>query len=250
MQKIKHIVTVALTLLSSYSYANHWVYFATGGAGVTTVGGHSQNLDLANTPSPGLINKFASNYGNEASILASGGVGYAYPFTHFHSSMTAIFNLQAFIVNTTQDFNKGIVHPQVNVSPTFDTLNYHYKLKNYGLVADIKWFWQLHSPVNPYLDAGVGVVWNRMYDYRENPTPGSTAAPMLFPFRAHTRVTAAYQAGTGIIVPTHGIKLLFGYRFMYLGHARLNTTLVQTTTHTLKSGPIFLNVFTLSVMFI
>ena len=242
---MKKNIKILLCLLSvgatASSYAtSQWVYFFSGGAGDELASSKSQDIRLADTPAPGLTNRFQTPMDSNPSFMA--GTGFGYQYHH------VIFGLQGFMINTPHNYSKGIVHPQINVSPNFDTLAYHYKLKNYGVLADFSWSWQFTPALSSYFDAGLGVVWNRMYDYYETPTVGSTAAPMLSPFRNRTQAAMAYTAGTGLQIPTHGILLRIGYEFLYLNHARLSTNTIQSSSNVLKTGPLFVNMATLSVI--
>lgn len=168
----------------------------------------------------------------------------------FRNSWHMLLGLRGEYFETSTKATKGVVHPLINDADNFDTLNYTYKMKNYLFLGNLQWLWDLsNNPFHPYLNMGLGVVWNGLFDYNETSPAGSTAAPMLTPFRDHMQSQLAYGFGIGFDSSIKHFGVQVGYQFLALGKAQLGTTRVQTTGEALKTDNIYLHLFELSFYF-
>ena len=221
---------ITLGLLAGLpAFAIGWYGGVTGGLGFTQVGA-SQQLTLNNTVSPNIVNEYSTD--NTTQGVQSVGLDAGYDFTlsprwQFGVGVEAdYFNLGT---------SEGVVHPMVNLSSNFDTLNYSYDGNSYvGLfTTQIQWtrtgLWQ------PFVMAGVGAAYNELADYQETVPNGSTAQS-AGSFGNHGESDFAYTLGVGAATNVNShVDLAVWLRYVNLGDAELGTLPNQTTNEQLSS---------------
>lgn len=137
----------------------------------------------------------------------------------------------------------GRVRPLFFVNPNFDTLNYNYAITSVPLFGTFKFGGIIAGFFEPYVLAGVGVSWNRAFNYNEVPTdPLATASPMRSMFQPNSETEFAYTFGGGFgFQVTRSTNLALEYRYTNYGNASLNSSLYQETTQGLSLGEIHSN---------
>jgi hypothetical protein len=197
----------------------------------------NQNVNLADTPSPGLVNRYISN----STLYGSTLLGFALDkefITQLHNG--SLF-AGAEIDYLRNQYVNGVVEPMINVSPDFDILKYSYDIHSVVLQAIGKYVkHDLLSHIDGYLQAGIGAAINRLSDYNEYPAGNSSAAPMLSPYGNRDTLNPALSAGVGITykLGTYDAYLSFGYRYFYTGRGRLDKSAIQQTNSSIILSPI------------
>jgi hypothetical protein len=226
------ICGIAVIALPSYIQAQSWHNFVSLGLGITQTG-HSQDLTLIPNPFPGRTDRFVNKSTSHLTAELSGG---SERLLKSFSSQTELW-IGGEAVYLRSDGAPGQVLPSINVG-NFDRLNFSYDIDSYLLLAKgkIKRKELLNKDWGGYIDAGIGVGFNRLSNYTETIPPGSTTLPMQTPFAGHTRAGLAYSLGFGI---TRNIgsrsEISLGYRYINSGKGSLGTTPIQTTSNQLQS---------------
>lgn len=214
--------------------ASYWTPTILYGVG-TTHAAQTQTLRLANTPDPGLENRYVGeSMLNGATIL-----GFALERevkSIWHGTTSRLGVEFDYLRNNSV---KGTVEPMVNVAPDFDQLNYVYNIQTYFLQATGKLIKRLHSKLDGYLQLGIGAAGNRLSAYQEYPSIGSSAAPMLSPFQNNTTYNPAFSLGFGAIFQiTQFIGLSLNYRYIYAGKGQFGKSNVEQTNAAISLSPI------------
>lgn len=211
---------------------NTWIIYLFGGfgwerSGTTT----SVNLGGLNT------NLYEASTINAITHLEGFGIGYQWNVTsHFWTTLA----LESLYTQMTSE--AGLVRPLFFINPDFDTLDFTYQIRSIPLMV-ISQLGSRWGKVFPYFLVGVGATWNRASHYNETPTnPNSGAAPMQAMFENRTEVYWAYTLGIGFNfhiarIVTMGLE----YRYLGLGKADFNPTVLQTTNDRLSLGTIHAN---------
>ncbi len=218
--------------------ASHWQLDLHGDLGVVPPSVDAQQITLA----PGLVNEY--NPHHETRLIMGAGASINYNLD-IKTQSHLVLGLRGEAFMTPKRVTKGIVQPLVNAGNNFDTLNYTYKMNNYLLLSNAQWVWGSSGHTHPYLNMGIGVVWNQLNNYTESAPPGSTASPAVNAFRSYTQAQLAYGFGAGL--DHQGVQL--GYQMMALGKARLDTTRVQSTSEHIKTNNLYVHLFELTYYF-
>ena len=226
------ICGIAVTALPSYIQAQSWRNFVSLGLGITQTG-HSEDLSLIPIPFPGRTDRFIYKSTSHLTVQLSGGSEYL--LKSFNPQTELWLGAEAIYLRS--DDAAGQVLPSINVG-SFDRLNFSYDIDSYLLLVKgkIKQKSLLNKDWGGYIDAGIGVGFNRLSNYTETIPPGSTSLPMQTPFAGHTRADLAYSLGFGI---TRNIgsrsEISLGYRYINSGKGSFGTTPIQTTNNKLQS---------------
>ncbi|MDR3477445.1 MAG: hypothetical protein P4M14_05370 [Gammaproteobacteria bacterium] len=103
--------------------------------------------------------------------------------------------------------------------------NYKYNISSSRLMAEAKFTWTFNH-FTPFIDVGIGSAWTRPKNYAET-SIDSIGYPPLPPFRNHTNVNFAYQAGVGVgyafnfnqsASEFQHERISLGYRYVSLGN--------------------------------
>lgn len=235
---------IAVMTFSSYIQANVWHNFVSLGLGLTQTG-HSQDLTLIPTPFPGRTDRFVNT--SKSHLTTQLGGGSEHLFKSF-SSQTELW-IGGEGVYLRSDGAPGQVLPSINVG-NFDRLNFSYDIESYLLLVKgkIKQRALFNKDWGGYIDAGLGLGFNRLSNYLETIPTGSTTLPMQSPFGSKTRSGLAYSIGFGF---SRNIgsrsEISFGYRYLNSGKGSLNTTPIQTTNNRLQSRALGHHVLTMTV---
>jgi len=239
----KWIYISLLTGIHFSSYASNLDLHLSGGPAISTLSNNSY-LSL----SPDVVNEYASDKQTVVEPLGAIGIGHTFK-NLFHRPVDMALSLAGYYVyfGTVE----GLVHPFVNAGQ-FDTSNYSFMAESYAAFIESRFIYAQY-PWRPFIFAGIGASWNRLFDYDEmptNPVTGAVVPPNMFP--SHTQTAFAYEAGIGIQhLLFYGKKVQWlvsmDYRYMNLGEGKLGTLPTQTTDDTLKVNPMYTQgvVFTL-----
>jgi opacity protein-like surface antigen len=175
------------------------------------------------------------------------GVGYQWLWTTFPNFDVAL-GLSAYHNRVNLS---GINYPFVNAGQ-FDTLNFYARNKAYSLVVEPK---LIYSPyrLQPYVFFGLGLGWNKTYQYSESPTnPALSAVPMLIPFGDKSQKGFAYEFGLGLrtkICSYHhkNLNLILEYRYFNWGDMALAVSPLQSTSIGPNLGALVTNQFSIGL---
>jgi len=174
---------------------------------------------------------------NQAGFFAGIGIGHTFEQI-YHKPLNLSLNLMLYdvsfghVTGTEQPFVSG---------GDFDTLEYKFRVRSYPLMIMPRLIFTSFS-WQPFIFGGLGVSWNRAYDYQEKPTDSSLgAAPATVPFNDKTIAAFAYQVGLGIqhqiyqnIKQHITLDVAMDYHYMNLGTGQLGTIPAETTDDHLK----------------
>lgn len=232
-------IVIASTTQSSWKET-----FSLGYGNLTTH--QTQTVHLADTPAPGLDNRYVGSSKFTGAILM--GLAFEKEFDALFKDTKAAAGFEInYLGNKSID---GTVEPMINVSPDFDVLNYYYDIDSYVFQATAKYVRQEYiRNFGLYIQGGLGAAINRLSDYFEYAPGDSTAAPMLYPFGNRTTVSPAVSAGIGVTYKIgHSDKYVsFGYRYFYTGRAKLTKSPGQQTNSAIKLSSINYQFLVLSV---
>lgn len=161
------------------------------------------------------------------------GLGVAHSFDGFNKPLSLSLGLFGYYL----DYGtiKGTENPFVN-DGIFDSLNYKFHARSLSTLIESRFIYT-HFKWQPYILAGVGVSWNRLYKYNETPSTSSdSAAIATSQFPSNTMASFAYELGLGvqrqIFIDSSGVFQYFlslDYRYLNNGKAELGQSSVQTT---------------------
>jgi opacity protein-like surface antigen len=136
----------------------------------------------------------------------------------------------------------GLVHPLFSANPNFDTLNFNYDARAVPLFGMLTLAGNF-GHFAPYVIGGLGVSWNKAYNYNEVPTnPNLTALPMRTMFNSRTQVEFAWTVGAGIAYAvTQSTSIGLEYRYTNYGNLALNPAPQQATRQILNLGKMTAN---------
>lgn len=241
-------VTAAFLILlhpvHAYPNLSGWQSSIVAGYGFTHAV-QTQNVRLADTPAPGLVNRYVGgNFFYGSALL---GIALEKEVKILQKDLSALAGIELdYMRNLAVN---GTVKPMYNVSPNFDELKFFYDTHTIVALLSAKLSKNnLIRSTSGYLQAGAGLGINRISDYREYPPTNSTASPMLLPFRNRDILNPAFSAGAGLsfsALRNHALSI--GYRFFYTGRGRLAKSPVQQTNASIVLSPITYNFLILSV---
>lgn len=210
-----------LSALTHFLNTGTWIKSVSVGYGYLA-NKQDQRLELATSPSPGLINGYVGD-SNWGSLYISTMIGKSYAF---RQDSALVLGMEGAIL-ANNDVN-GTVHPLVNVANDFDRLNYHYSLRSYSLMAKAELGQVLKTKLSGYLSVGLGGAVNHLSDYSETVPGGSTARPMSQPFGDKSRGAFALSLGTGVRYQVNNwAQWGIGYRYIDTGKGELGLSPTQ-----------------------
>jgi opacity protein-like surface antigen len=196
----------------------------------------TQTVNLADTPAPGLDNRYVGDSTLYGAVL----LGFAFDKTFETAAKNMLGAAGLEVDYLRNNAVNGTVLPMINVSPDFDQLKYVYDIHSFLIQATAKLIKQdILCNVDGYVQAGLGAAINRLSDYREYSPGESTAAPMLSPFGDKDNISPALSAGIGF---TYHLRqqtsVSLGYRYFYAGRGRLMKSPIQQTNASITLSPI------------
>ncbi len=129
-----------------------------------------------------------------------------------------------------QDYHfKGRVIETAAGNASSTLYHYKYKIQSTRVMAEMQLTWMLNY-ISPFIDFGIGPVWNRAKNYKEKAVSGSGYTP-LHPFYSHTNLNFAYQAGGGISFAFNWChlsgflheRISVGYHYVHSGKTSFGT---------------------------
>lgn len=131
-----------------------------------------------------------------------------------------------------------------DADPNFDNFTYRGEVEQLRVMAEGKWLYDWRDTLLPYLSGGIGVGFNRSYDFTNTPKLVEQVAPPAFTNTTHTAFT--YTLGVGLEKKldkrcTVGI----GYQFADWGKSYFGTASGQT----IGTGPVLNHLYTSELQF-
>ena len=165
-----------------------------------------------------------SNHAWSVSVNVNGG----YEFTGAHWRPAIALGVGGYF--TPEDYHfHGRVIETAEGGPSSTLYNYKYKINNTRVMAEIQLTWMLRY-LSPFISFGVGPAWNKAESYKEKAVNGS-GYPPISPFRSHTHLNCAYQAGLGISFGFNWCnrsgflheRISLGYHYVHSGKTSFGT---------------------------
>lgn len=212
------VIATALSALSVSCYANK-VDLSIMGGGTLSNSSNRSTVQINNV----VTNYYKPSSNNTIGSLAGIGVGHTFE-NIFNRPFNFSIGLSAYYADL--DKVRGTEYPFAN-GGNFDTLDYQFNVKSSSVMLEPRFIYS-HCAWQPYLLAGVGIAWNRLDNYQEQPSnPALSAAPAPF-YKSNTRSSFAYEAGIGVQHSLfhdqkHNVDYLasLDYRYMNFGAGRL-----------------------------
>ncbi|MDF1795038.1 MAG: outer membrane beta-barrel protein [Coxiellaceae bacterium] len=235
---------LGMAAFSAVVFGQGWYGGAAAGLGITT-NGIAQNVTLFDSPAPGLTNNYASYRATQLAGFVGIDAGYQLALS---SAYELALGLQADYLN--YDQLTGRVHPLVNVSPNFATLNYQLNAESFMLLVQMRALWHWKPLWQPYFSVALGSAWNRLSGYTETIPQGSTALPSASLFGNNTSSDFAYGFGLGVQhLISKNASITMDYRFYSAGDAALLPSAVQGTGNQINSGTLSAHLIVLGLSF-
>jgi len=190
----------------------HPVISLGGGIAATSNVGNSIHFPIVNTASDEFYNYTASHstqenafydifIGNEWRLNSSLGLQAGVDYNQIHTFKAAGTLLQGIDI------------------PSADQYSYHFRLLSRQLLAEGKFFYSLNDRFYPYFLLGLGVAFNKSYDFQTSVPPFLTFTRQ---YSNHMKQAFSYLAGVGIdIAITPHWRAGVAYRFTDLGKVSL-----------------------------
>lgn len=215
-------------------------YFSMFGGANWIVSGQSSSVNFSGDPTNLATNLYvASSSTSRVGPMVGVDVGYHW------ESMSRHFWLNAGVETSYTEMTSayGIVYPLFYISPNFDTLSFNYEAQAVPLFGEFTLGAKFLRVVEPYIIGGVGVSWNRAFNYNEVPTaPNLTALPMRTMFNARTQSEFAWNVGAGLgFQATPSTTISLEYRYTDYGNLALNATPGQATNEAPSLGALTSN---------
>ena len=120
-----------------------------------------------------------------------------------------------------------------------NTYQYRYKTQSQQLLAESKWYWLTNKSIQPFLMLGMGVAFNKTFDYQTSVPPFFEFTPA---FSNHSQTNFTYAVGPGFDLNlSPSFRVGVAYRFTDLGAANtgsgqiddipISSTLKQSRTY-------------------
>lgn len=155
------------------------------------------------------------------------------------------------ILNSWSDLQLGIAVAMTSLTslsgdiwedadPDFNNYTYAYKLAPFRATLSAKWLFNKFDVVTPYLNVGLGLSFNRSYDYSIMPKIFEEV-PSPF-YTSNVPVSFAYDVGLGLQrqLGEH-IQVGLGYVFSDWGQSSLGRAPKQTTNAPLSLSHLYMN---------
>lgn len=201
--------------------------------------GHTQNIELQSD----VVNTYLPSQTTHP--LTSGEL-----FTGFQKSIgsTLIGQFGLALGASTNTTIKGDIWELSD--PVFDNFVYQYELRHTqvtvkGILLSKAWSEQWL----PYLSAGVGVGFNKVYDYNTHSKIFAAVPPP--PFQANTQTTFSYTLGVGLqaVFSSHW-QAGMGYLFSDWGASQLSPSWGQTSASGIQMNHFYTNQLQMSLSYI
>ncbi len=234
---------LAGTVVFAFPFQGMWYGEVGGGVGFSAFK-QNTTVRLMNAPAPGLTNGYFNRTKKQLTLPSYVGAGVT-----LTKNMWVKTRIGVEISHLDYQFARGQVHPMINVGPNFDRLNYEYDATSTMGLAKVSFSKPIAQRMEGFVGLLGGVALNKLSDYTETVPPGSTARPMLAPFRNRVTTARAFggHLGVNIRLDDH-VTLSLAYRYVNAGKARLNTSTVQTTNSRYKTKSLTSHLLTVGVI--
>ncbi len=220
------LLFILLSIYSSVTFASlrTWSPVISLGAGFLSTSnvGQSQNFPILNPVTDEFYNYSATQF-NQRSDLFEGFLGTEWCFQPNWAIQVGLdYN------RPTSSFAANGTFLQGADLESADSYTYQYRVATSQWLIAGKLLYSLkNTPLHPYLLGGLGVAYNKAYDYGTNVPPFLTFTRM---YANNTSKSFSYALGVGVdadIAPR--FRLGMGYRFSDLGKIRLGAATIDTT---------------------
>ncbi|WP_131782832.1 hypothetical protein [Legionella gresilensis] len=202
----------------SFLYANQFNFFIAGG--ITAAKLSTNDLVEINSD---VINKYQTK--NKYQSHGFWGGGFNQTFTNSSHDTALSLGIASYSLALGKIW--GIEYPFFNEG-LFDTLNYHFHVKNKLLLIESRLAYTALVNWQPFAVVGIGKSWNHFYHYREYPTNPALSAATSTPFTNKTQQDFSYELGLGLTYSlfndkSHHINYFtsLSYRYFNLGKGKL-----------------------------
>lgn len=136
-----------------------------------------------------------------------------------------------------------------DADPDFNNYAYNYKVSHLHAAVKGRLIGHCNRLFEPYISGGIGVGFNRAYDFTINPKiVEEVAAP---PFKSHTTTTFIYSLGLGIQTNLNSnLQAAIGYEFSDWGKTKLARASGQTQNQGLALNHLYAQQIQLSLFYI
>jgi opacity protein-like surface antigen len=136
-----------------------------------------------------------------------------------------------------------------DADPAFNNFSYNYKVSHAQVALKGRLICDANFIVQPYISGGLGVGFNRAYDFTI--TPKDTAEVAAPPFNSNTTTTFTYSVGIGLqkSVTPH-LQVALGYEFADWGKTQLSRASGQTVNQGLSLNHLYSQQVLLSLFYV
>jgi opacity protein-like surface antigen len=135
-----------------------------------------------------------------------------------------------------------------DADPAFNNSNYQYKIQHTHVAVKAKLIGYVNHLFEPYISAGIGVGFNRTYDFTIKPSIMSEVAPP--PFGSNTKTTFIYTLGMGLQKSFNPhLHAAIGYEFADWGKTQLASAAGQTLNQGLSLNHLYANQLQLALFY-
>lgn len=213
------------------NFAHNIEAFITSGVALSGLSNGNQTVIMNSLTS----NTYDTSKSTQAGTMDGVGMSTIYHFNH-HINVT----LGPSFYFTDLGDVKGIEHPYSNAG-NFQTLNYQFSAHSFSLLLESRAIYAAHR-IQPFVIAGIGAAWNKLFNYSEVPTdPNSSATGNPNVFQNNTRCDFSYDVGLGAQTQIYNdmkhdvtYNAALSYRYFNFGSGALAQSSVQTGNQTLK----------------
>jgi len=246
LNKQKYIGLVLLLFSASvFATSGHIYLGGTLGASMARLGNKTPQISYDDG---NLTDAYPSNGGHSTVTVVGANVGYEFVGSCFKPAIA--FGLGVYDTPTEYGYHGQVIETALG-DPSNALYQYNYNINSVRIMAEAKLTWMIRQ-FAPYIDIGVGPVWNHMNGYTET-SVDSIGYVALPPFRSHTNMNLAYQAGLGVGYMFNFVgypsnfmqeRISVGYRYANLGDANFGTRSTtypyQLDTGKLKTNDVYL----------
>lgn len=235
--------TIAPVVSTSAPLANNEITLS-GGLTISALSNSSQAVALNNI--------VTNTYNANSATNVNGMAGLTYGRL-FHLKHDIVITIGPSLYYTNIDQVNGTEHPFSNAG-NFDTLNYHYSVDSWSLMAESKLVYEKYQ-WQPFITGGIGPSWNYLSSYGEVPTdPSGSAAANPSVFKNNTQAEFAYDVGFGVqrifyANAKHNVsyRTSLVYRYFNFGSGQLSPASISTTGQAIKVSTLDTNAILLGV---
>jgi opacity protein-like surface antigen len=120
--------------------------------------------------------------------------------------------------------------------PAYTSFEFNYKVNNQRILWENRWLSEVADDYFFYLMGGLGIAFNRAYDFDENNelNPAADIDPF---FKDKTTTSLTYSFGVGVETEViEDLRLGLGYQYSDLGKVELDTFEGQVTDDTIQTS--------------